>query len=393
MKEIILCNHTGSFNRGCDAIIKSTADLFKSSSMKCILAEHHINEDSKFGYVEFSDVMQYSEVSNAPVKRLLSVLFDRILKQNYVGAYFRQYAIWKRLKKGCIAFNVGGDTYCYGRHYPSLMLNEFCYKNNVTSVFWGCSIDRKSVEDKLVLNDLKKYTYIVARESITYNRLLQYGLKQDRVLYGGDPAFTLQPEPVELPKCFIDCECVGINLSPLVMSLSASTEVLLENYTNLINHILESTSYSIVLIPHVYYAEDCTKEDLMALKEIKSYFRDEERVVLLDQFYTSKQLKYIISNCRTVIAARTHASIAAYSSNIPTLVLGYSVKSKGLALDLFGSTDDYVIPVQSLDEPDALLKKYKKIEDDRDKVIRCLKLSNEAIVKRINAAVDIISEL
>ena len=114
---------------------------------------------------------------------------------------------------------------------------------------------------------------------------------------------------------------------------------------------------------------------------------------MLDQFYTSKQLKYIISNCRTVIAARTHASIAAYSSNIPTLVLGYSVKSKGLALDLFGSTDDYVIPVQSLDEPDALLKKYKKIEDDRDKVIRCLKLSNEAIVKRINAAVDIISEL
>lgn len=393
MKEIILCNHTGSFNRGCDAIIKSTADLFTLYQVKAILAEHHIEEDNEFGYAEFAEVMQYSEMNNAPVKRLLSVVVSRFLKQNYYGAYLRQYAIWKRLKKGCVAFNVGGDTYCYGRHYPSIMLNEFCKRNHIPSIFWGCSIDQKSVEDDYVLADLKKYTYIVARESITYNRLLESGVRHEQVLYGGDPAFTLQPEPVELPDCFTERECIGINLSPLVMSLSTSKEVLLDNYINLIKYLLDSTKFNVVLIPHVYYAGDYTKEDLLALKKIKDYFPENNRVSLLDQFYSSKQLKYIISKCRTIIAARTHASIAAYSSNVPTLVLGYSVKAKGIACDLFGSYDNYVLPVQDLDKPNDLLEKYKKLESNRHIIVEQLKISNKIVIERINNVMQIISKM
>ncbi len=393
MEEIILCNHTGSFNRGCDAIIKSTADLFNLHSIKPILAEHRIKEDREFGYNEFAEVLQYSEMDNAPIMRVLSVVATKFLKQNYFGAYLRQFAIWKRLKKGSVAFNVGGDTYCYGRHFPSIMLNEFCNRHNIPSVFWGCSIDQESVDDEFVLNDLKKYTYIVARESITYNRLLEHGVEQERVLFGGDPAFTLQPEQVELLDCFNDCECIGINLSPLVISLSASKEVLLNNYINLINYILESTRYNVILIPHVYFAGDYTKEDLLALKEIKDYFLENKRVSLLDGFYTAKQLKFIISKCHAVIAARTHASIAAYSSNVPTLVLGYSVKSKGIAVDLFGSYDDYVLPVQSLDKPDHLLMKFKNLEDNREIIINQLESANRKIVERINTVVQIISQI
>ena len=69
-----------------------------------------------------------------------------------------------------------------------------------------------------------------------------------------------------------------------------------------------------------------------------------KRVSIVDQEYTCEQLKYIISKCRFMVAARTHASIAAYSSEVPTLVLGYSVKSKGIARDLFGTHKHYVLP-------------------------------------------------
>ena len=66
------------------------------------------------------------------------------------------------------------------------------------------------------------------------------------------------------------------------------------------------------------------------------------------------ELKGYIARCRFFVGARTHATIAAYSSCVPTLVLGYSVKSRGIARDLFGNEENYVLPVQSLQEPDEL---------------------------------------
>lgn len=44
---------------------------------------------------------------------------------------------------------------------------------------------------------------------------------------------------------------------------------------------------------------------------------------------------------------------------MPTLVLGYSVKSRGIARDLFGNEENYVLPVQSLQEPDELTKHFR----------------------------------
>ena len=69
-------------------------------------------------------------------------------------------------------------------------------------------------------------------------------------------------------------------------------------------------------------------------------------------------MKAYISKCRFFIGARTHATIAAYSTCVPTLVVGYSVKSKGIAKDIFGTYDKYVIPVQDLTE-ENLVKEFK----------------------------------
>ena len=59
---------------------------------------------------------------------------------------------------------------------------------------------------------------------------------------------------------------------------------------------------------------------------------------------------------------------AAYSSGVPTLVVGYSVKARGIARDLFGTEDDYVLPVQSLKTPDDLTAAFDWIaaRDSRD---------------------------
>ena len=74
------------------------------------------------------------------------------------------------------------------------------------------------------------------------------------------------------------------------------------------------------------------------------------------------QLKYIISQCRLFIGARTHATIAAYSTFVPTLVIGYSVKSRGIAADLFGTEENYVLPIQAIRADTDLIGAYDWLE-------------------------------
>ena len=80
------------------------------------------------------------------------------------------------------------------------------------------------------------------------------------------------------------------------------------------------------------------------------------------------KLKGYIARCRFFVGARTHATIAAYSSCVPTLVIGYSVKARGIAKDLFGTEENYVLPVQQLREPDQLTNAFHWLEAREDSI-------------------------
>jgi polysaccharide pyruvyl transferase WcaK-like protein len=99
-------------------------------------------------------------------------------------------------------------------------------------------------------------------------------------------------------------------------------------------------------------------DDRLTLTELYEDYRENDRVILFEDM-PCRQIKYIISKCRAFIGARTHATIAAYSSCVPTLVVGYSVKARGIARDLFGAEEHYVLPVQTLSDPEELIAAYQ----------------------------------
>jgi len=81
-------------------------------------------------------------------------------------------------------------------------------------------------------------------------------------------------------------------------------------------------------------------------------------VLLLPGDLNAMQVKGYISRMRFFVGARTHATIAAYSSGVPTIVLGYSAKSKGIARDLFGR-ERLVIDTRDAANPaDALIEAF-----------------------------------
>ena len=99
--------------------------------------------------------------------------------------------------------------------------------------------------------------------------------------------------------------------------------------------------------------------------------------------HKAEELKGYISRCRFFIGARTHSTIAAYSSCVPTLVVGYSIKANGLAKDIFGTIDNFVCPVQTLDNEEDILNKFIYILKNENKIKRHLENMMPGYKKRV----------
>lgn len=88
-------------------------------------------------------------------------------------------------------------------------------------------------------------------------------------------------------------------------------------------------------------------DDREALEELVRRLSPEERrrICRTPENANAAQRKYLISRCELLVCCRTHASIAGYSTGVPTLVMGYSVKSQGIGLDL--GMERWVIPMEN----------------------------------------------
>ena len=276
----------------------------------------------------------------------------------------------KNAKTADLCVSVGGDTYSYGKSAGLTTIDRYVRQKCKKSVLFGCSINPEMLTGeayKYKLEGLKKFSLITARESLTYDAMKAAGL--DNVVLYPDPAFTLPVGEVKEPMFDNDKDIVGINISPLIRSYETGDNITLKCYVQLVRHILDTTDYHVAFISH---GMSETSNDSKAAKAVMAHFEGEERIKLFDKG-NAIEIKGRISKCRFFVVARTHASIAAYSTGVPTLVVGYSVKARGIAKDIFGTDEGYVIPVQSLKEEDSLIKAYENIVNNEEKIRKTLR--------------------
>lgn len=376
--------HGGSGNKGCEALVKS-------------IIQNIDDAREKFALITFRKKEDVSENLNDVAKYIVEpVLTDKDKKIEYMGNVkfnlddmgIVEYI--KKLKNNAIALSIGGDNYCYGKYVNKLLsrYNYLMHRYGIKTALLGCSIEPSLLDDNSLLEDLNTYDLIIARESLTYNALINAGINKNTKLIP-DPAFKLKTIKLPLPENFIENETIGINMSPLIQSYDAKSNITYDNYHNLIKYILETTNYNVALIPHVFW--DGTN-DLEAMKPLYDEFSYSNRIVLIEK-HSVEELKGYISRCKMFVGARTHATIAAYSSYVPTLTVGYSVKSKGIALDLFGTYKNYVIPVQNLKKEDDLINAFKFIENNFEKIKEHLKKNIPNYIKPIDHYKKYIKEL
>lgn len=345
----VLYMHTGSGNHGCEAIIRTTSKLLDGPT-DVILWSNTKSEDIQYGSSQGFEKVVVSE----QIKRFSPAYFEALVKRKLLHHKNANMEIFLReLFKDNVAISVGGDNYCYEwSARQAVMLDKEIRKYCKSTILWGCSVDSEAITPE-IRDDLAKFDLITAREPITYQLLKEINPNTVKV---ADPAFLLECINLPLPDGFQEGNTVGINVSPLIMKYGTEGSLILDNYRQLIRYILKETDMSVCLIPHVVWTYN---NDLELINVLYHEFEEFNRVSRIKDGNCC-ELKGYIARCRFFVGARTHATIAAYSTCVPTLVVGYSVKSRGIAQDLFGTDKGYVLPVQELKSKDDLRLSFQR---------------------------------
>ena len=357
--NILLYNHGTSYNHGCEAILRTVAGTiskrfpdasFTVSSLRPAEDREMIKEG--FTFVDSDNFSHLSFKNRRLVVGSMTTVFHNI------PAFSRLYrGTYEAAKSSDAIISVGGDTFSYGKSAElttvSRKLRRVCEK----SVLWGCSIDEKYLigkEFRYKVEGLRGFSLITPRESITFETFRKLGF--DNIKLYPDPAFTLGSVP-QPPLFDNGRDTVGINISPMIMAFESGRNITVRCYAALVKRILDKTDFNVALISHVICE---SSNDTAAARALSDMVGPSDRIKIYDGG-NATEIKGVIGQCRFFAAARTHASIAAYSQKIPTLVVGYSVKSRGIARDIFGAEDDYVISVQSLDSEDSLADRLASV--------------------------------
>jgi polysaccharide pyruvyl transferase WcaK-like protein len=383
--KIMMFAHDGSLNRGCEAIVRSSTSLIKEKidGAKVFLVSGRPETDKIIPKLDGVYNGADCSIQKYSYDWWLSSLKVKLLKDESYALGKIHHNIIKHINDMDVYLSIGGDNYCYGEQPGWYEIDKRVKAKGKKLVLWGCSIGEEDISERK-LEDLQLFDLILPRETLTYHMLKRKGLNNVKLC--ADPAFTMEKEELELPQGWKEGNTVGLNFSSLVWNRNKQSQTAVKE---LINHILKLTDMTVVLTPHVI---DDGNNDYEVLYKYYEEFKDTGRVIILPGDLNAIQYKGYIARMRFFIGARTHATIAAYSNCVPTMVLGYSVKSKGIAKDLFGE-EKLVLGIEEISNSQKLKASFDEMVREEEEIKQKLQQSIPGIKKMSYKAVDYLNEL
>ena len=337
--------HYNGGNRGCEGIAKGSAVLLASQPSDIIARCTDTEQDIKLGLRNSVTLYNAKDLSffQKVKRRVLFSLIHSSEKRRWMLIKYDYINFLNQLKIGDVMISSGGDMMCYDNN-EVILTNNYTHARGIKTVLWGCSMGPENLTPEKE-KSLRDFSLIYARDSLTYEFFRSLDLKN--VCLFPDPAFVLEPEECELPFCFSNHRVIGLNLSNYVLGDFSLDTPFGHEVIRLMDYLLNETDLHVLLIPHVTWEG---QDDRVVANMLAQRYTNRARVSVLDiENLNYCQIRYIISNCELFIGGRTHAVISAYSTCVPTLAIGYSVKSKGIAKDL-GLPDNLVVDSKKCSE-------------------------------------------
>ncbi len=353
-------------NRGCEALVRSTVQVIREQlgDVEFLVPSLDAERDQKQWPDAAASGVRF--VSSPPLPSLF-VNWSRVctrlpfLTHLPWPRYRPDPALLRDFESSDIVLSIGGDSYSLDYDHASLFfyaaIGDLALRLGKPVILWGASVGPFSAlpgVEKQILAHLRRFAALTIRESHSIRYLHEKGADAN-VIPVVDSAFAMMPQPVSL-ESFWPSESEGgvlaLNLSPVVERLRARAgegALLLTEAAKFVRSVVEERGMSVLLLPHVDPLDGSTRNsDTAVMTKILAESGDlGGRVKIVPAGMNAPQLKFIISRCRFLIAARTHATIAAFSTGVPTISIAYSVKAKGINRDLFGH-ERYVLDTREV---------------------------------------------
>lgn len=380
MPTIYLTGQNNFGNRGCEALVRSVVSTIRERipDARFLVPSLDIPRDSsqwpQAGYsgVRFvpSPVIPKGYRQWGRLCRLLP-----LLKSSSWPSLRGLLNVDEYLQECDAVISIGGDNYSLDYGLVSLFffvgIAERALDMGKTVALWGASVGPFSAErrvEKAMLEHLNRLHMISIRESHSLRYLEALGIRND-VVEVVDSAFVLAREPVDMRPFWPAVPGGGVlalNFSPVMEKFAGPQRgaPLTDEIAVFVQRVLSDTDLSVLLVPHVTALDGSSiNNDYLYLSEVARRVNDNAgRLGIVPPMLNACQLKEVLAHCRFFIGARTHATIAALSSGVPTLSISYSIKARGINQDLFGH-EKYVLPVSTL-STDSLETGFLSLRND-----------------------------
>lgn len=292
-----------------------------------------------------------------------------------------------------VVLSTGGDIFgsIYGglaRHlHPIQIATSF----NKSTILLGHSIGpfEREQERKAFIKTMQHVPLITTRESLSLEYVKNMNLKNTKVELTADPAFCLSP--VDTQHVHELWRIYHLPHNQHVIAVAPSQPIAnwgkisyashFEALQALIKFLTNELEYHVMLIPHVREPSRIA-DDSVVCETLYRKLGFPENVTVISLDHSAEEIRGIIARCDLLIAERMHAAIAGLSQEVPTLVVGYSVKAEGIIGDIFGfdNVENYMIPITKL-SAEALRERVENILEKRHKIVQYL----SSVMPRVKA--------
>ena len=352
--------HGGPYieNRGCEAILRGTLEILRHEFGSAARATVSVDASPQVVATQNASesdpsVSSFAMAGGGP--RWSADWWMGQFNRRFGTSFYPHFRVLKKpAKSAAVALQIGGDHYTldYGQPLGFMAMDRYLQTLGLPVVIWGASIgpfDADPAFAPRIFDHLRTLSAVFVRESDSYNYLCANGVT-DNVHLMADPAFVMQPVEPTIGKIGFDLPqgAIGINLSPMVAFYRGqrNSEVNLKEWLGYCVELIQAAAtlgHPILLIPHVS-SPDPGNDDFALLhtlcKEVSATVK--VPVQVLPHGLSAAELKWVIARCAVFAGARTHSTIAALSSHVPTFSIGYSLKAKGINRDIFGHLDHCV---------------------------------------------------
>lgn len=365
-----------SSNKGCEALTYSVMPILKNISDDLTIVVFNIH-DSLGAIPEL-----YPQISfiNIPIKMKSFSFYIKLLK------YFNKCNYLLDITHGDSFSDIYGTRWYKKTCFFKQLANVINKRLVLMPQTYGPFISDKN---KRIAKSIIKKSFAVYSRDNKSTDYIHLDLKINRDIFTtADLAFMLPFVRFDLPHNRIN---IGVNVSGLLWNLErdkVNNIALKVNYQQYIKELIEilnaTDKYNIYLIPHVlcegregtnYY-----DNDEAAVNELKGLY---PFCICPNGFNNVLDVKNFISSLDILVAARMHASIAAFSSGICSIPFAYSRKFAGV---YEGLGYDYIIDGEKFDTGYAINKtieyvnRYKELTSISKKCMSIVKQENEEFI-------------